>query len=450
MHLPASFLYKRRGRRSGKGEALDRIKKQLGRVNRTIDRTLPQLRGRGLMIGAIALVVIVLAAIATTGGKRAEYAAAQEPTQARRVNGIYYPTEKQLASLTIEPVVSQIFRAEHLTEGKIAIDEDRATLVFSPYSGRIVKLLAKPGDTVTAGQALFTVESPDMVQSQNEFINATAALNKANAALELAQIVLRQNQTLYETRAGPLRDMQQATATVTAAQNDARAATTALEVSRNRLRILGMSDDDIKKFAETGAVSPNLSIYAPIAGTVVQRKVGPGQYVNTSSNSAAANDATYVIGDLSTVWLVAYVRESEAPRVKNGQPVQFTVLAYPERVFIGAINYVGTSLDNVTRRLTVRATINNEQGLFRPEMFANVTILTGEGDSSPAVPRDAVINDGNTARVWVARADKGLEMRQIKLGVSTGRNMEVTDGLKVGERIVTKGTLFVDREGTGG
>ncbi len=95
-----------------------------------------------------------------------------------------------------------------MTEGKIAIDEDHSTLVFSPYSGRVIKLLARPGDTVKAGQPLFTVEAPDMVQAQNDFIAAISNLNKAKSALELAKIVEAQNKTLYDSRAGPLRDLQ--------------------------------------------------------------------------------------------------------------------------------------------------------------------------------------------------------------------------------------------------
>ena len=167
------------------------------------------------------------------------------------------------------------------------------------------------------------------------------------------------------------------------------------------------------------------------------------------SNSAAANDATYVIGDLSTVWLVAYVRESEAQTVRIGQALHFSVLAYPKREFTANIAYVATSLDSGTRRLLVRATIDNSQNLLRPEMFASVTILTGEGDSSPAVPRDAVIYDGNSARVWVASEDRAVEQRKIKTGLSNGQMVQVLDGLRLGEKVVSKGSLFVDRAAAG-
>lgn len=242
--------------------------------------------------GVIAVVVLIvctwLAVVATTHAPGADKLAESEATtQGRREGALYYPTPKQWASLTTAPVTDAVFRTEHLTEGKIGVDEDRATLVFSPYSGRVTKLLAKPGDVVNAGQPLFIVEAPDMVQTQNDFITSISNLNKARSALELAKIVEQQNKTLYKSRAGPLRDLQQSQASARAAENDVRSAQTSLEVTRNRLRILGMTDDEITKFSDTGAVSPHMTIYSPIAGTVIQRKVGPGQYVNTSSQNTA-------------------------------------------------------------------------------------------------------------------------------------------------------------------
>ncbi len=274
-------------------------------------------------------------------------------------------------------------------------------------------------------------------------------LNKARSALDFAKIVEQQSKSLYETKAGPLRDVQQSQAATLAAQNDLRSAETSLEVVRNRLRILGKNDAEITKFSETGAISPQTTIYSPIAGTVVQRRVGPGQYVNTTSNNAAASDATFVIGDLSTVWLVAYVRESEAHNVKTGQVMRFNVLAYPNRTFTANIAYVATSFDPGTRRLLVRATINNSERLLRPEMFASVTIQTGEGENSPAVSREAIIYDGKSARVWVARDDKAVEVRNITTGLTNGQMVQVLDGLRLGETVVSKGSLFVDRAAAG-
>jgi membrane fusion protein, heavy metal efflux system len=413
----------------------------------------PLVNTRNGVIAAAALITIIgtwLAVAATTRAPGTDkLAEAETASQGRREGLLYYPTPKQWAALTTVPVGDVVFRTEHLTEGKISVDEDRATLVFSPYSGRVIKLLAKPGDMVKAGQPLFTVEAPDMVQAQNEFITAISNLNKTRSALELAKIVEQQNKTLFDSRAGPLRDLQTSQATTRAAENDVRSAQTSLEVMRNRLRILGMTDDEITKFSDTGAVSPQMTIYSPIGGTVIQRKVGPGQYVNTSSQNTSASDPTFVIGDLSTVWLIAYVRESDAPSVHVGQAVHFTVLSYPDRVFAANISFVATSFDAGTRRLMVRATIDNSRHLLRPEMFASVTILTGEGDNSLAVPQEAIIYDGKTAHVWIARDDKSVERRDIKTGLSNGNMIQVVEGLRQGENVVSKGSLFVDRAAAG-
>jgi membrane fusion protein, heavy metal efflux system len=358
-----------------------------------------------------------------------------------KIPGLFYPTAAQWATLTVEPAQQRVFRSEHVTEGKIAVDEDRSTPIFSPYAGRVTKLIAKPGDAVTVGQPLFTVEATDMVQAQNDFISASTGLNKARSALNLAQINDKRQRLLYEGKAVPLKEVQNARAALDAAENDVRSAEVALEAARNRLRILGKTDQEIIEFQEKGTINPATPIYAPIAGTIVQRKVGPGQYVGSG-----ASDPVFIIGDLSTVWVVAYIRETEAPMVHIGQAVYFTILAYPERAFPANLSYVAAALDPATRRLLVRATVNNAAGLLKPEMFAIVKILTGEGDTAVAVPRDAIIYQGSTARVWVVRDNStAIERRRIKVGLTSGNMVEVLEGLAPNDRVITKGSLFIDR-----
>ena len=204
-------------------------------------------------------------------------------SQSRKGLQRYNPTPAEWASLTIQPVTERAFREEHVTEGKVAVDEDRSTPVFSPYAGRVTKLLARPGDSVTQGQALFVIEAADTVQAQNDFVAATGGLNKAKSALDLAQLQDRRAKDLFEGKAVPLKDYQQSQATLIQAQNDLRSTQTALEAARNKLRILGLTDDAIATFQEKGRINPETTISAPIAGTVVQRKIGLGQYVNTGS-----------------------------------------------------------------------------------------------------------------------------------------------------------------------
>jgi|SRR4051812_19594604 cobalt-zinc-cadmium efflux system membrane fusion protein len=365
-------------------------------------------------------------------------------SQSRKGLARYTPTPAEWAALTIQPVIEKPFRAEHVTEGKIAIDEERSTPVFSPYAGRVTKLLVRPGDGVTKGQPLFTIEAADTVQAQNDYITAMTVMNKARSALGLAEIQNKRATDLFEGKAVPLKDVQQAAANLVQAQNDLRSSQTALDASVNKLKILGFNEQSIDTFRQKGGINPEVTILAPIAGTVVQRKMGPGQYV-----SAGASDPVYVIGDLSTVWLTAFVRETDAASVAIGQEIAFTVLAMPGRPQFARINYVATALDPATRRLLVRATIDNKDGMLKPEMFANVTIYSPSDHAAVGVPKTALIYEADQVRVWVAREDKSIELRQIKPGLTNGDLVEVLGNLKPGEMIVTKGSLFIDRAASG-
>jgi cobalt-zinc-cadmium efflux system membrane fusion protein len=400
-------------------------------------------RRRTTLFGGLALVIV--AALAAGWWMRLPNADAPRnnselSSQARRAGTRYIPTEAEWASLTFEPVTSLEFRAEHVTEGKIAVDEDRSTPVFSPYAGRVTRLLARPGDTVAQGQPLFAIEAADTVAAQNDFVTAATALNKAQSQLDLAQLQEKRARDLFEGKAVPLKDYQQAQATLISAQNDLRSSTTTLEAARNRLRILGLNEDAIAAFQDKGRINPETTIYAPIGGTVVQRKIGPGQYI-----AAGAADPVFVIGDLSSVWLTAFVRETEAAEIDVGDPINFTVLALPGRDLNAKVDYIATAIDPTTRRLMVRASIPNPGRQLKPEMFASVTIYSTQDHPAVGVPRQALIYEGDQVRVWVVRDDKSIELRQIKTGLVNGNIVEVIGNLAPGERIVTKGSLFIDR-----
>jgi membrane fusion protein, heavy metal efflux system len=304
--------------------------------------------------------------------------------------------------------------------------------------------MAKPGDQVKKGQPLFVIEAADTLQAQNDFISAMTSLNKAKSALNLAQLQDTRAKDLFEGRAVPLKDYQQSQATLIQAQNDMRSSQTALEAARNKLQILGFDDADIASLQEKGRLDPDTTIFSPIAGTVVQRKVGPGQFI-----SSGASDPVYVIGDLSTVWLTAFVRETDAAAVEAGQEVSFNVLALPGHPLKARIDYVAAAIDPSTRRLLARATIDNKDGLLKPEMFANVTVYSAGDHPAVGVPKQALIYEGDQVRVWVAHDDKSIELRQIKTGLTNGDLVEVDGNLKPGERIVTKGSLFIDRAASG-
>src|SRR5436305_8813864 len=407
-------------------------------------KPLQTLSRQRLALGAALLALVGAAIYALTHIGGGTHGSSEVSSQSRKGLQRYAPTPAEWATLTIEPATERTFRAETVTEGKISVDEDRSTPVFSPYAGRVTKLLVRPGDSVTQGQPLFVIEAADTVQAQNDFIAAMSALNKARSALDLAQIQDRRAKDLFEGKAVPLKEYQQAQANLIQAQNDQRSAETALEAARNKLRILGLTDDDITTLRQTGGINRETTIFSPIAGTVVQRKIGPGQYIN-----AGASDPVFVIGDLSTVWLTAFVRETDAAAVAVGQEISFNVLALPGKPLTARINYVSAAIDPATRRLLVRATIHNSDRRLKPEMFANVTIYSAADHPAIAVPKQALIYEGDQVRLWVAHPDNSIELRQIKTGLSNGNLVEVKGNLKPGEQIVTKGSLFIDRAASG-
>ena len=407
-------------------------------------KPLQSFSGKTLAVGAVLLGLAAAGLYGFVHRGAAPHGNSEVSSQSRKGQQRYTPTPAEWASLTIEPVTEQVFRAETVTEGKIAVDEDRSTPVFSPYVGRVTKLLVRPGDNVTQGQPLFVIEAADTVQAQNDFIAAMTGLNKAQSAVDLAELQDRRAKDLFEGKAVPLKDYQQTQATLVQAQNDLRSSQTALEAARGKLRILGLTDAAIAAFQEKGRIDPDTTVFSPITGTVVQRKIGPGQYV-----SAGATDPVFVIGDLSTVWLVAFVRETDAATVAVGQQIAFSVMALPGRALTARIDYVSAAIDPATRRLLVRATVANKDGLLKPEMFANVTIYSGSDHPAVGVPKQALIYEGEQVHLWVAHDDKSIELRQIKTGLTNGDLVEVAGNLKPGDQIVTKGSLFIDRAASG-
>jgi len=333
------------------------------------------------------------------------------------------------------------FRLQKFAIGQIAYNEDTSTAVLTPFSGRVTRLVAKVGDWVRRGQPLFEVDSPEVVQPQNDFIAAVTGMNKARSQLDLAQIVEKRLKDLYEGKAAALKEWQQAQAQLIAAQNDMRSAEIGLEAVRARLRIVGFTDDEIAALQERGSIRRATPIVAPIDGTVIARKVGPGQYVRNDTG-----DALYVIADLATMWLKAQVPEIDIPLVRVGQEVEVRVSALPDRVFKARITAISASADAVTRRVVVRSEVPNLDGVLKAEMFAAFKIAIGADERTPAVPVEAVIREGEAAVVWVEEAPSQFRRRQVKLGIEQEGRVQIQQGLSAGELIVARGAIFVDNE----
>ena len=347
----------------------------------------------------------------------------------------------QMHQLEVAKVAPYRFLDQRSAIGQIAFNEDASTIVLTPFSGRVTRLIAKIGDQVRSGDPLLEIDSPEQMLPQNEFIAAQTARNKARSQLNLATIIEKRVRDLYEGKAAPFKDLQQAEAQLAAAQSDIRSTDTALEAARIRLSILGRTDAEISTLEQHGTISRVTRIAAPIDGTVISRKVGPGQYVKADSG-----EALYVIADLSTMWLKAQIFEQDIAFVRVGQEIEAKVAAAPNRTFQGRIANISSASDQTTRRVMVRSEVGNPDGVLKSEMFASFKIGTAEPSATPAVPTEAVIREGDVATVWVETEPMLFKRRVVEIGIQQNGLTQIRSGLALGELVVARGAIFVDNE----
>ena len=347
----------------------------------------------------------------------------------------------QMHQLEVVKVAPYGFLDQRSAIGQIAFNEDASTIVLTPFSGRVTRLIARIGDQVKSGDPLLEIDSPEQVPPQNEFIAAQTARNKARSQLDLATIIEQRVRGLYEGKAVPFKDLQQAEAQLAAARSDMRSTDTAFEAARIRLRILGQTDTEIANLEQHGTINRITRISAPIDGTVVSRKVGPGQYVKADSG-----EALYVIADLSTMWLKAQIFEQDIAFVRVGQEIEAQVAAVPNRTFRARIANISSAPDQITRRVMVRSEVDNPDGVLKSEMFASFKIGTAEPSATPAVPTAAVIREGDLATVWVETGPMLFKRRVVEIGIQQNGLTQIRSGLAAGELVVARGAIFVDNE----
>jgi cobalt-zinc-cadmium efflux system membrane fusion protein len=398
-----------------------------------MDPTTSGLKSRALPTAKQARIVLIIALCAAGvlavgwGASRLHAAQATLPlAPVAKADTALHLSASQLSTLTVSTVSTLGFRSEEVADGSIALNSDTATQIFSPYSGRVLKVIAGIGEHVKKGAPLYAIEAAEFAQTQSDLLNA-------GTQLKLAKIAEQRRHAAFDSKGGSLQDWQQAQADLAAAQ-------TTLDSVRNRLQIFGQTQEQIDSLERVKSASPVTYVAAPIDGVVTDRQVGPGQYLQ-----AGGPTPVYTLGNLESVWLVADVREVDAPLVEVGQDVEVRVLAFPGKVFKAKLTAVGSSVDAVTHRVPVRATIDNHDGKLKPQMFASFSIITSGAADALAVPEEAVIREGEAARVWVLGQDNELALRSIHTGRMSNGMVEVLDGLKAGEKVITRGSLFIDR-----
>jgi len=289
-----------------------------------------------------------------------------------------------------------------------------------------VKLFALLGDNVKRGQALLTIESPDLIQAESGLIAAAGVLDLTTHTLERAK-------QLYEVQGIAEKDLQQAA-------SDQQTAEGALKAARDAVAVFGKSELEIDHITKTRTIDPYLVVPSPITGRITARSAAPGDFVQPGSAPAP-----YAVADISKVWMNASVTESNMPLVRKGQKVHVTVMALPGREFEGEISLVGATVDPQVHRGLVRAELDDPKHELLPGMFASFVIVTGETLRSVAVPVDGVVREGDgSMTVWSTSDGHHYTRRSVKIGLQHAGYDQILDGVRSGERIVTKGAIFLD------
>lgn len=399
------------------------------------------------------LVVAVLLAIAAIGGvywsrlsahqveKKAADVQASATPEAAIPPDIVVAEEKELKQITIEPVVEKQIAVEHETTGKVAFNEDRMTPVFAPYAGRVVEVLANKGVIVQAGQPLLIVESPDFVTAQNDLSAAHAEVDKSRIALDAAQKVVDRLRLLHQREAIATKDLQVAEVDLARAREELNRDEAAVAVAKNKLALFGKDApeiDDIEKHL-TEKLDRRIVIRAPIGGTIVERKVGPGEFVKPDMP-----EPLFLLSDLSTLWVMADVQESVLPHIRIGAPVQISTAAFSDRYFPARISFINPTVDPATRTVHVRCVVPNRGNVLKPEMFAKIKIGAASQQPIPAVTSSAIIALNNANYVLVEQSHARFQRRAVKTGREVDGYTTIEEGIKSGERVVTKGVLLLN------
>lgn len=333
--------------------------------------------------------------------------------------------DKQMVSVKIDKVRDYVFPVEKSAVGSIDFNEDMTVQVFTPYQGRIIELFAKVGDEVKKGQTLFTIDSPDLLAADSSLIAAAGVLDLTTRALDRLKM-------LYETRAIAQKDLEQAT-------SDQQTAEGALRAARDAVRIFGKTEAEIDAIIKGRRTDSTLVVPSPITGRITARAAAPGLFVQPGNAPAP-----YSVADVSTMWMLANVAESDVSAFHVGQEVKVTTMAYPSKVFEGRISTIGSTVDPNTHRMLLRSDIDDPNHELRSGMFATFVIRTGTPVRSLAVPLDGLVREGDgTMTAWVTTDQKRFTQRTVTIGDRRDGFRQILSGLQPGEMVATEGAVFL-------
>ena len=318
-------------------------------------------------------------------------------------------------ALTIAPVAVKDVRRNLVLPAVVEADPARLIKVLPPLSGRVMQLKVQLGERVTAGQPLVVLDSPDLAQAYADY-------DRAKVQLKLTQQNRDRQRGLNKIGGAAEKDLQQA-------ETDYASAVAELRRAEARLKQIGVD-------AESKSQSRDVTVSAPMAGSIIDLQVAPGAYWNDPTA------AMMTVADLNTIWVTASVPEADTTLVAKGQPVSVTFPAYPGEVFKGNVLFVSDVVDTDTRRTKVRIAFDNPGTRLRPGMFANVTFFA-PAQQVAVVPTSALVLKDDLSQIYVETAPWTFEARTVDLGYQQDNQVILKSGVKPGERVVVKGGVLL-------
>ncbi len=333
-------------------------------------------------------------------------------------------TAEQRAKIHVAAVASDTFSPTVEETGTVAFNGNTSTQVLAPISGPVIRLAVELGDRVRPGTPLAYVASPD-------FAADVAAYRKALAAAENTRRIADQDQQLWKNDAIARRDLDQA-------ETDAAQAAADRDAALEQLKAIGVDSAGIAAIQEGREVAaPQGVVRAPIAGTVVERLVTPGELLQAGATPC------FTVADLSTVWVMANVFESDLPDVAVGDPADIAPTVGSEK-FGGTVDYVGAEVDPQTRATQVRILARNRDDFLKRDMYVRVAIHSRRPRRGLLVPVSAVLRDqDNLPFVFLARSDGSFERRPVTLGSRVSDRFAIDSGLVAGDRVIVEGGLYL-------
>lgn len=329
------------------------------------------------------------------------------------------PTMLRDLRITTSPVEKRSAGESAAVLGELHPNENAYAEVGAPIVSRVVKVSASPGQPVSAGQLLATLQSSEVGKARSDAI-------AAGARLELANKTLERKRRLGSEHIVAQREIQEAEASVESATAEVRA-------SKATLRALGLSAADAERLSD----DPSFALRSPVSGIVIERDAVQGQLAEPSK-------PLFRVGDLGRLWLTVHAFERDAVRVKAGGHARVAFPALPGRSFTGTVTLVGKQVEPDSRTVPIRIELENQDGILRPGMSATAWLIVGQGTGDLlTVPAASLQRLQESWIVFIPRSNTQFEMRQVGRGRDLGDEVEIVSGLAPGDTVVVDGAFLL-------